>query len=415
MALRAILILRADQRFAQSTTPFGLKALEIRVKTSMEGWSKVRVETGKPPLRLGLIGCGRVAQQCHLPALRALTSIELVAVADSDSARLGQVADRSGVQRRYGDYRAMLNDGGIDVVAVCAPPEFHAEMGLAVLDAGQHLFLEKPLALTVSDADRLVDRAAATAGKAMTGFNLRWHRLIRHAQTIIAGGDIGTAVTMHTVFTSATAFPAQASTWRRRHDLGGGVLFDLAIHHFDLWRFLMKSDVEEVFARRRCDERGAECVTVSAVMANGVLVTSSFSHGVSDTNEMEICGARGRLSLSCYRFDSLRVRANGAPPGAVRSWAMGAIGALRSAPQAAGQLLHGDDIIASYRMQWGHFIDAIRNDAPVACGFEDARRALRVTLAAAESASRSQPVKVMQAGGAPEQIAASAPLSGTSG
>ncbi len=366
------------------------------------------METGNPPLRLALIGCGRVVEQCHLPALQALTGITLVAVADTDSGRLNKVADRFGVRRRYGDYRAMLNDRGVDVVAVCAPPQFHPEMGLAVLDAGKHLFLEKPMALTLSDADRLVDRAAGVTGKAMAGFNLRWHRLVRQAQTIIAGGHLGAVVTMHTVFTSATAFPAQGSNWRRRHDLGGGVLFDLGIHHFDLWRFLMQCEVEELFAQRRCDERGAEYVMVSAIMANGVLVTSSFSHGVSDINEMEISGTKGRLSLSCYRFDSLRVCPNAAPSGAVRSWLSGAIGALRNAPQAAGQLLHGGDIIASYRAEWRHFIKAIRNDAPAQCGFEDARSALRVTLAAAESASLGQQVRITQSGEAVARIATSA-------
>jgi predicted dehydrogenase len=298
----------------------------------------------------------------------------------------------------------MLSDGEVDVVAVCSPPQLHAEMGLAVLDSGKHLFLEKPMALTISDAERLVNRASRGTGKAMTGFNLRWHRLIRQAQTIIAGGHLGQIVTMHTVFTSSTAFPVQGSNWRRRQELGGGVLFDLGIHHFDLWRFLMQSEVEELFAQRRSDERGTECVTVSGVVANGVLVTSSFSHGVSDLNEIEICGTKARLSVSCYRFDSLRVRANGASPGAVASWLNGAIGVLRNAPQAARQLLHGGDIIASYREEWRHFIDAIRNDAPVQCGFEDARSALRVTLAATESAFLSQPVRIAQAG----QIAASA-------
>jgi myo-inositol 2-dehydrogenase/D-chiro-inositol 1-dehydrogenase len=373
------------------------------------------VETGNPPLQLALIGCGRVVEQCHLPALQGLPGIKLVAVADTDSARLNNVADRFGVRRRYGDYRAMLKDRGVDVVAVCTPPQFHPEMGLAVLDAGKHLFLEKPMALTLNDADRLVDRTAAATSKAMAGFNLRWHRLVRKAQTLVAGGHLGAVTTIHTVFTSATAFPADGSNWRGRLDLGGGVLFDLGIHHFDLWRFLMQCEVEELFAQRRCDDRWAEYVTVSVIMANGVLVTSSFSHGVSDINEIEICGTKGRLSLSCYRFDSLCVRPNAGPLGAARSWLSGAIGALRSAPQAASQLLHGGDIIGSYRAQWRHFINAIRSDTPVQCGLEDARSALRVTLAAAESASRGQPVRVAQADETVVQPAPSARLNDAAG
>jgi myo-inositol 2-dehydrogenase/D-chiro-inositol 1-dehydrogenase len=351
-------------------------------------------EKGNPPLRLGLIGCGHVVERCHLPALQALDGIELVAVTDTDSQRLSKIGNQLGVRRRYDDYRATLTDAGVDVVAVCTPPQLHAEMGLAVLDAGLHLFLEKPIALTLGDADRMANRAADAAGKAMAGFNLRWHPLVRQAQSIIAGGQLGALVTMHTVFTSAAAYPVQVSDWRHRDELGGGVLFDLGIHHFDLWRFLTQCEVEELFAQRRRDESGCEYVTVSAAMANGVLVTSSFSHGMSDINEIEICGTKARLSLSCYRFDSLRVHRNDASVGAVRNWLSDAIGALRNAPRAVEQLRHGGDVIASYRDQWRHFIEAIRNQAPVQCNLDDGRRAVRATLAAVESASRGQPVRL---------------------
>lgn len=352
------------------------------------------METGKPLLRLALIGCGRVVEQCHLPALRALDGIEVMAIADTNAASLNTIADKFGVSQRCTDYRAILADRNVDVVAVCTPPHLHPEMALAVLEAGKHLFLEKPVALTLGDADRIADRIAGATTKAMTGFNLRWHRLVREVKTIVASGRIGSPITVHTVFTSATDFQAQHSNWRSRDDLGGGVLFDLGIHHFDLWRFLMQCEVDEVFAQRRGHESGSECVTVNAAMANGALVTLSFSHGVSDINEIEICGTKGRLSLSCYRFDSLRVHSNTAPTGVVRSWIDGAIGVLRNVPRAASQLFDGGDIIASYRSEWRHFIEAIRNDASVQCSLEDGRRAVRVTLAAMESASHGRRVGI---------------------
>ena len=356
-------------------------------------------ERENPLLRLVLIGCGRVAEQCHLPALAGLDGIKVVAVADPDPVRLNKIGNQLGVRRRHADYREMLSDGQADVVAVCTPPHLHLEMGLAALDAGKHLFLEKPPALTLGDADRVADRAAAVeTSKAMAGFNLRWHPLVRQARSIIACGQLGAVVTMHTVFTSATAFPVQHSNWRGREGLGGDVLFDLGIHHFDLWRFLMECEVEELFARRRYDGSGCEYVTVTAAMANGALVTSAFSHGAIDINEIEICGTKARLCLSCYRFDSLRISPNDAPAGAVRSWFNSAVGALRNAPRAVEQLLHGGDVIASYRAEWRHFIEAIRNNAPVQGNLEDGRRAVRVTLAAVDSASSGQPIRLAQHG-----------------
>jgi predicted dehydrogenase len=281
-------------------------------------------------------------------------------------------------------------------------------MELAVLDAGKHLFVEKPLALSLKDAGQLVDRAAAAPGKALAGFNLRWHRLVRQARSMIDDGSLGPLASMHTTFTSATAFPAQGSPWRRRPDLGGSVLFDLGIHHFDLWRFLTQCEVREVFAYRRTDGSGVESVTVSAMMANGVPVTSSFSHGVSDTNELEICGRKARLRMSCYRFDSLHLE-NNAAQGAVRNWLNATMGAARKLPQAAARLRRGGDIGASYRAQWQHFIDAIRNDTPIQSDFEQARHALQVTLAAVESNSCGRPVRVAQAAQANTPLIAAAP------
>jgi myo-inositol 2-dehydrogenase / D-chiro-inositol 1-dehydrogenase len=352
------------------------------------------VENANPPLRLAVVGCGRVVEQCHLPALQTLAGVELVALVDTDLGVLHKIADRLGVRARYGDYRTGLDDARVDVVAVCAPPQFHAEIGLAVLDAGKHLFMEKPLALGLNDADRLVARAVAGPGKAFMAFNLRWHRLVRQARRVIDEGRLGALEMIHTAFTSRTGFRTEASDWRHRRDLGGSVLFDLGIHHFDLWRFLTQSEVEKVFANSSSNGRGIECATVSSTMENGVLVTSTFSHGLSDTNELEICGRRGRLRMSCYRFDSFWVSDNAAPQGALRDW-LGRIGRVfRTVPQVASRLRRRGDVADSYRAEWQHFIDAIRSDTPVACTFEDARRAVQIALAAVESASRGQPIRV---------------------
>jgi myo-inositol 2-dehydrogenase/D-chiro-inositol 1-dehydrogenase len=389
---------------------FHLKPAAIRSKTSSASSEcNARMETASPPLSLAIVGCGRVVEQCHLPALRTLSGLKVVALVDNNPGRLNEVANQLGVQRRFTDYRTMLDEAGVDAVAVCAPPQFHAAIGLAVLDAGKHLFVEKPLALSLKDADQLVDRAAAAPGKALAGFNLRWHRLVRQARSMIDGGSLGPLASMHTTFTSATAFPGQGSPWRRRPDLGGSVLFDLGIHHFDLWRFLTQCEVREVFAYRRTDGSGVESVTVSAMMANGVPVTSSFSHGVSDTNELEICGRKARLRMSCYRFDSLHLENNAAAQGAVRNWLNAAMGAARKLPQAAARLRRGGDIGASYRAQWQHFIDAIRNDTPIQSDFEQGRHALQVTLAAVESNSCGRPVRVAEAAHAITPLIAAAP------
>ncbi len=351
----------------------------------------------KRPLRVVVIGCGQVWEHCHLPALRTLHELEVVGLVDSNVDRVNTIADRLAVTRRYSDYRVMLKETDADVVAVCTPPRLHADIGLAVLDAGKHLFMEKPLALSLHDADRLVNHASASSGKALVGFNLRWHRLVREAGVMLTRGRLGRLETMHTIFASRTGFLTAGSDWRRCHEAGGNLLFDLGIHHFDLWRVLMQSEVEEVSAQYRAGDPAVECATVQAVMGNGVLITASFARGLSDRNEVEICGRDAELRLSCYRFDSLRLRRNSEPQGAARQWLHGVRRAVRSLPYAARVWRQGGDVVASYRAQWQHFIDAIRNDRSVDCTFREARSALQVALAAIESAAHGQPVRVADA------------------
>ena len=98
---------------------------------------------------IGIVGCGRVAQERHLPALQLIRNIQIVAAADPDSHRLHSLADQYSIPQRYTQYDSLIHDSNVDAVAVLTPTGSHAEIGLAVMDAEKHLFMEKPLALTV--------------------------------------------------------------------------------------------------------------------------------------------------------------------------------------------------------------------------------------------------------------------------
>ena len=90
----------------------------------------------RPPVRIGIVGCGRVTTSIHLPALRFVPSAKVVALADSDPEALDQAGSLFKIQRRVADYRELLDDQTIDAVAICVPGPFHAEIALAALAAG---------------------------------------------------------------------------------------------------------------------------------------------------------------------------------------------------------------------------------------------------------------------------------------
>jgi myo-inositol 2-dehydrogenase/D-chiro-inositol 1-dehydrogenase len=353
------------------------------------------MENRSRSVKLGVIGCGNVAENRHLPALQSLQDAEVVAVADTNADCLKRVADKFHIEKRHADFRALLGDPVVEAVAVCVPAQFHVEVALVALDAGKHLFIEKPLALSLDECDRLIERAAQSPYKVMVGFNMRWHRLVRQAREIVQRGTLGPVKSLRSVITSR--FRENEPEWTKRRELGGGVLIELAVHSFDLWRFLLQSEVQEVFAMSRSERWEDETATVTARMANGVLASAVFSKGTGESTETEIYGQDGRLHISCYRFDGLEFSPSWSFPGSVRTRLRRMAHTLRELPQAVSAIRQGGDYVVSYQAEWRHFIDSIQQDTPVESTLEDGRRALQVVLAAVESASLGQPVKVAQA------------------
>jgi predicted dehydrogenase len=236
-------------------------------------------------LRVGLFGCGAVARH-HVPALRAARGAELAAAFDLDEA----AAARTGAPVA-GSLEELID--GVDLVAVCTPPEHHAGVAVAALRAGRGLFVEKPLATTLADADRIM-----AAGEGATGFQLRCHRkLPAHADSIhgIWGG------------------PGNAPV---------GPLLDRAVHHVDLWRALLR---DEVLTARMTGSR------LEAQMRGGARPYVDLVAGGPPRNELVVDGRR----IDLYGMDGIldRVRhprelGRGGPYQAafVRQWEAIAVG-----------------------------------------------------------------------------------------
>lgn len=347
-------------------------------------------------INLGFIGCGTVTERGHLPGLRSLPSARVVALSDVDEDRLRRVGDRYGIPRRHRESRALVEDPTVDVVAVCVPARSHVQVAAAVLDAGKHLFVEKPLALDVEGCDALIERAARSSCKAMVGFNLRWHRSIQEARAFLREGSLGPPEFVRSVLTSGTDHD-EAPEWRRRRATGGGEFLETAVHHFDLWCHLLRTDVEEVFGRSRSSHGDDETVSVSARLKNGALATSAFSTRTGERHEVEIYGRAGHLSASLLGFGDLRFTATTESPGAVRGGLRRLRRLIGGLPRRAARARQGGDYVLSYREEWRHFIECIQRDVPPSCTLEDGRRALQVALAAIESASRGVPVEVREA------------------
>lgn len=345
-------------------------------------------------LKVGLVGCGRACTDLHLPALAGLDGVEVVALADVDRDRLARVADEHLVPCRYHDSRQLVDDSAIDIVGVCVPVGAHVEVALQALDVDRHVFVEKPVALNLEDASRLVERSASSGRKVMVGHNLRFHRLVGSARTLLARRVLGRVDTVQTVWTTDIALRDELPIWRRSRSSGGGVLFEMAVHHFDLVGHLLDDPIRQVTALGRDGGSEDSGAVVTARTRSGVLVSCSFSQESVVQNSIRINGEAGNLELDLYRFDGLRLWSAGEQAGDPKTRLRHLMETARQLPAGIRGVRTGGDYVASYSAEWRAFVDCIVQDSPSPCSVEEGAKAVAVTLAAISALREGRPVKV---------------------
>jgi predicted dehydrogenase len=349
-------------------------------------------------LGVAFVGCGRATEDLHLPAIGRISGLRIVAAADSNEDALARVRRAVPGVRTATHYLDLVDDPRVDVVAVCVPPFLHAEVATAALRAGKHVYLEKPLAVSLEDAALIRAAAMSSPGTVGLGFNLRSHRLALAAREIIATGRLGRMDMLHTSWTCGFHLGREWPAWRFDRNLGGGAFYEIAVHHLDLARFLLHDEIDRVSAVTRTDEVVDQAIAISARMRSGVVVGVSVSQKTVDANDIEAFGRSGAVAFSCYRADSLLVRSTndfgGGPAAQIRrrlAW-------LRSLPAAVASARTGGDFRGSYVEHWRRFAAAARGEREVPASLEDGERALAAVLAAIRSAETGTTVHLSEVG-----------------
>lgn len=336
-------------------------------------------------IQLGIAGCGRITTSRHLPALKSIDSIRVVACAEQDSRQRTETAQSFGIEKCYGDFEELIADPSIEAVAVCLPPELHHRAAKLVLQSGKHLFLEKPIALDLNDSAELVALSKETPGIAMLGFNLRWHRLIKKTKQLLDQGKPGQIVAVNSIFSSSSMMDPMIPQWRKTTRSGGGALSDQAIHHFDLWRYLFHAEVNRVEAIRSASEKTA---VICAELSNGILVNATITQSSTACNEFDIYGDRGRIRVSLYNADGVHFYPLHSFPGSVGTRISHAKATLSALPDFL--INREGDYVATYRQEWMHFAECLQKNTQPLCTLEDGHQALKVLLQAIESCSAEE-------------------------
>lgn len=273
-------------------------------------------------LRGAVIGAGKVGQLRHIPAFQEAERhglAELVAVCDPIAASLDLAGELGGIEARdrYSDYGALLARDDLDVVTIATPNSSHEPIAIAALEAGKHVFCEKPLALSLDGARRMA--AAAHAAGLVTSVNhrYRWVPSARYLKELIDTGEIGEVRQIFmNYFNALVADPSTPIQWRQTRAEGGGVLGDIGSHLIDMAWWLLGP-----IQRVRCDLRtftterpggGSEMATVDvddaatcqlefASGAVGLMNASGVCLGHGNHQRIEVYGTKGGV---VYQIDA---------------------------------------------------------------------------------------------------------------
>lgn len=336
------------------------------------------------PLRVGLIGCGAIASAVHLRLLRRMPGAVLVGVADPDAEARGR-AQRIGRVPAVADAGELLGRDDLDAVVVCTPSERHAELAVAAAEAGKHVYLEKPLATSASDAAAVAAAVTRAGVLAVVGFNRRFHPLFEQARRLLRAGSVGRVRAVQTSFCEpATVMP----DWKRRRASGGGVLLDLASHHFDLVRWLLADEIERVEASLASELSEDDTAWVHLALARGAEVQSFFSFRTGRADVLQLLGDQGVLQVDRY---AARLRLSAAQAG--RRGSSGGPAAPTPA-SAAWRLRHLVQPLhdPSYRLALGAFVASLAGQNRELPTVDDGVRSLEAVLAAERSAQAGAPV-----------------------
>lgn len=338
-------------------------------------------QLGVSKLGICIVGCGYMGQT-HAKGWQAVPEAEVVAVVDLLPER-AQALARQLACDDYHDYPKAIARPDVDVVSVCIPTSLHPDVTIAAAENGKHVLCEKPIALTLEDADRMIRAADKNEVKLGLGFMRRHSPVLHQLKDLLASGEFGRPVLYN------ASDIRELRPKREMHDANanGGPVIDMAVHLIDLWTYIFNSKPLSVSAQGlRLAEGRPEVSHIEKVAVDTATVTVTFGSGDIGTfvvswglppkvnptgNRDQILGANGYGEVYFSNKQELLSMREGAV------WKTLAIS-------------HED----MYQNQINNFARWLLDDEPFPARGEDGRSALQVALAALESIQSGKTVRL---------------------
>lgn len=263
-------------------------------------------------IKIGILGCGKIAQVRHIPEYAENPDVKLAAFYNPSRKRAEEQAEKYG-GKVYDTAEELLADKSIDAVSICAANYAHAELSIKAMEAGKHVLCEKPMATTLADCEAMVECAKRTGKFLMIGHNQRLARAHVEAKRLIDQGLIGDIITFRTTFghggPETWAINPGKNVWFfDKKKAAMGAMADLGVHKTDLIQFLTGQRVVRTTARLvTLDKRGedgeligvddnAVCIYEMSGGAFGTMTASWTYYGAED-NSTVLYGTKGIMRI----------------------------------------------------------------------------------------------------------------------
>lgn len=264
-------------------------------------------------IRMGIVGAGTWGET-HAIIYKEHVLAEPVAICDKDEERAAAIAKKHGINKVYTDYREMAKDSEIDAVAIVTPDFAHADIAVAMAEAGKHLLIEKPLATTAEDIERICEAVKKNNVRCMVDLHNRWNPPFNKVKQEVASGKLGTPYTAYIRHSDVKWVVTDMLSWASK----SSILWFLGSHSLDTLRWIFDDEVKRVYSVKRegilkelgVDTEDIFLTTIEfqkggvAQMENG-WVTPNGNGNVNDFKFSILC-TQGMISLDLSDHNLIR-------------------------------------------------------------------------------------------------------------
>ena len=338
-------------------------------------------------IKIGVVGCGSIAQHRHLPEYENNEHVEIVAVCDIVEDRVQKVAEKYGA-RGYTEYEELIADGEVEAISVCTPNYLHAPISVAALRAGKHVLCEKPMATSSEEAQEMIQAAEESGKKLMIAHNQRFVPSHEKARKLIESGEIGKIYSFRSAFghggPEGWSADGADSWFFKKKEAFIGAMGDLGVHKTDLLRYILGEEFAEVgsFIETSSKENADVDDTAVCVLKteSGIIGTlaASWSYVSKEDNSTIIYGEKAILRLEDDPVHSLVVQY---ATGEVVKYELGGIQTNEEGGQRNSHVIE-------------QFVDCIVHDTEPSVTGDEGMKSLQVVLAALESNETKRIVKI---------------------